>query len=36
MKFARRMTINELEAIYYVMKREDYQPDASAYLLRRR
>jgi ribosomal-protein-alanine N-acetyltransferase len=36
MKFARRMTINELEAIYHVMKREDYQPGASTYLLRRK
>ncbi len=36
MKFARRMTINELEAVYYVMNREDYQPDASTYLLWRK
>lgn len=36
MKFARRMTINELAAICYVIKREDYQPDASTYLLRRK
>jgi len=36
MKFARRTMVNGLEAIYYVMKREDYQPDASTYLLRRK
>lgn len=36
MKFARRTMINGLEAVYYVMKREDYQPDASIYLLRRK
>ncbi len=36
MTLARRMMVNGLEAIYYVTKREDYQPDASAYLLRRK
>lgn len=36
MKFAGRMMVNGLEAIYYVMKREDYQPDASTYILRRK
>ncbi len=36
MKFAGRMMVNGLEAIYYVMKREDFQPGASTYLLRRK
>ena len=34
MRFARRTMVNGLEAVYYVMNREDYQPDASIYLLR--
>lgn len=36
MRFARRMTVNGFETIYYVTKREDYRPDASTYLLRRK
>lgn len=35
MKFARKTMVNELEAIYYVMNRDDYRPGASIYLLRR-
>jgi ribosomal-protein-alanine N-acetyltransferase len=35
MKFARKTLVNGLEAIYYVMSRDDYQPGASTYLLRR-
>lgn len=35
MKFARKTLVNGLEAIYYVMSRDDYRPDDSAYLLRR-
>jgi ribosomal-protein-alanine N-acetyltransferase len=35
MRFARRTAVNGLEAIYYVMDREDYKVDGSAYLLRR-
>ncbi|MGH9939217.1 MAG: GNAT family N-acetyltransferase [Blastocatellia bacterium] len=35
MKFARKTMINGLEAIYYVMSRDDYRPDDSTYLLQR-
>jgi len=35
MKFARKILVNGLEAIYYAMSREDYRSDDSTYLLRR-
>ncbi len=33
MKFDRRTVINELEAAYYVMRREDFRPEVSTYLV---
>jgi ribosomal-protein-alanine N-acetyltransferase len=33
MKFARKTMVNGLEAIYYVMNRDDYRPGVSIYLL---
>jgi len=35
MKFARKTVVNGLEAIYYVMSRDDYRSDDSTDLLRR-
>lgn len=35
MKFAKTIKLGELDAIYYEIKREDFQPDDSVYVLRR-
>src|SRR5262249_45566064 len=35
MKFARKTVVNGVEAIYYVVSREEYRPEDSMYLLRR-
>jgi len=35
MKFAKRMRINNLEAVYYLIAKETFQPDNSLYLVQR-